>query len=104
MSETGMVLSNPYGGVRVPGTVGQPLPGVEVKILAPAADTDVGGAAALNGGGGNGGGSGELAVRGDMLFKEYWRRPDATEAAFDADGFFLTGAGRGGPEACVAAR
>jgi hypothetical protein len=34
---------------------------------------------------------GELAVRGLMLFREYWGRPEATAAAFDADGYFLTG-------------
>jgi acyl-CoA synthetase (AMP-forming)/AMP-acid ligase II len=34
---------------------------------------------------------GELAVRGSMLFQQYWGRPEATASAFDADGFFLTG-------------
>lgn len=34
---------------------------------------------------------GELAVKGPMLFREYWGRPEATAAAFDAEGFFLTG-------------
>lgn len=36
-------------------------------------------------------GSGELRVCGPQLFKEYWRRPDATADAFDEQGFFLTG-------------
>jgi long-subunit acyl-CoA synthetase (AMP-forming) len=35
--------------------------------------------------------TGELAVAGPALFREYWGRPEATAAAFDADGFFLTG-------------
>lgn len=34
---------------------------------------------------------GELAVRGPMLFREYWGRSDATAAAFDEQGYFLTG-------------
>jgi non-ribosomal peptide synthetase component E (peptide arylation enzyme) len=34
---------------------------------------------------------GELAVQGPALFREYWGRPEATAAAFDAQGFFLTG-------------
>ena len=36
-------------------------------------------------------GPGELLVKGDNLFKEYWRRPDATAEAFDQDGWFKTG-------------
>jgi acyl-CoA synthetase (AMP-forming)/AMP-acid ligase II len=36
-------------------------------------------------------GAGQLAVKGPGLFKEYWRQPDATAAAFDAEGFFRTG-------------
>jgi non-ribosomal peptide synthetase component E (peptide arylation enzyme) len=34
---------------------------------------------------------GELAVRGPMLFREYWGRPEATAEAFDSQGYFLTG-------------
>lgn len=68
MSETFMNLSNPYDGERRPGTVGFPLPGVEVRIE-----------------------NGELLVRGANVFPGYWRRPEATAAAFTADGFFRTG-------------
>ncbi|PRW56153.1 malonate-- ligase [Chlorella sorokiniana] len=78
MTETGMLLGNPYRGERRPGTVGQPFPGVQVCI------TNADGSDA-------GPGPGELRVCGPQLFKEYWRRPDATADAFDEQGFFLTG-------------
>ena len=68
MTETFMNISNPYVGERRAGTVGIPLPGVSVRIE-----------------------SGELLVRGPNVFAGYWRRPDATEAAFTTDGFFRTG-------------
>jgi len=69
MTEIGMALSNPYEGLRQPGSVGMPLPGVSVQI----AD------------------DGELLVRGDTVFKEYWGRPAATQEAFDQGGWFRTG-------------
>jgi malonyl-CoA/methylmalonyl-CoA synthetase len=68
MTETFMTLGNPYDGERRAGTVGFPLPGVEARIE-----------------------DGELLVRGENVFKGYWRRPDATSAAFTSDGFFRTG-------------
>jgi malonyl-CoA/methylmalonyl-CoA synthetase len=67
MTETFMTLSNPYIGERRAGTVGFPLPGISVKID-----------------------DGELLVRGPNVFAGYWRRPDATAAAF-TDGWFRTG-------------
>jgi long-subunit acyl-CoA synthetase (AMP-forming) len=33
--------------------------------------------------------AGELAVRGDNLFSEYWNKPEATSESFDSEGFFL---------------
>jgi malonyl-CoA/methylmalonyl-CoA synthetase len=78
MTEVLMILSNPYDGERRPGTVGLPLPGVEVRIL------DEQGNAVPSGE------TGELWVRGPSVFAGYWRRPDATAAAF-RDGFFRTG-------------
>jgi len=51
------------------GTVGRPLPGVEVRV-AP---------------------DGELEVKGPNVFKEYWRNPEETHATFTADGFYRTG-------------
>jgi malonyl-CoA/methylmalonyl-CoA synthetase len=83
MTETGMILSNPLDGERVPGTVGQPLPGVEVRFAAggePCAESTDGEAR-----------RGEIEVRGPALFREYWRRPEATRDAFTADAWFRTG-------------
>ncbi len=68
MTETFMNLSNPYAGERRGGTVGFPLPGVSVRLE-----------------------EGELLVRGPNIFAGYWRRPDATAAAFTPDGYFRTG-------------
>lgn len=78
MTETFMNLSNPYAGERRPGSVGFPLPGVSVQVRG--AD----GAVLPDGE------TGELYVRGPNVFREYWRRADATRAAF-VDGYFRTG-------------
>jgi len=78
MTEIGMALSNPLHGERVPGTVGGPLPGVEVTLVDEAGATCGDGA------------PGELRVRGTTLFREYHGRPEETARAF-ADGWFLTG-------------
>jgi malonyl-CoA/methylmalonyl-CoA synthetase len=78
MSETMMNMSNPYAGVRRPGSVGLPLPGVSVRLLdsegRPVADGEVG----------------ELHLKGPNVFAGYWRREDATRAAFVGD-YFRTG-------------
>ena len=71
MTETLMNVSNPYDGDRRPGSVGLPLPGVEVTLD-----------------GGEIGG--EILVRGPNVFPHYWQRPDATAEAF-RDGWFATG-------------
>ncbi|MGQ9866489.1 MAG: acyl-CoA synthetase [Pseudanabaenaceae cyanobacterium] len=78
MTEIGMALSQPLVGERVPGTVGQPLPGVMVRVVDEAGQP-VGD-----------GEPGELEVRGPAVFREYWQRPEATAAAF-RDGWFRTG-------------
>ena len=80
MTEIGMALSNPLRGERRPGFVGTPLPGVEVRLV------DEAGRPVQDGGGT----PGEIEVRGATVFLEYWRRPDATAAAF-RDGWFRTG-------------
>jgi malonyl-CoA/methylmalonyl-CoA synthetase len=78
MTETLMNMSNPYAGERRAGTVGLPLPGLSVRLLAedgtPVPD----------------GQSGELYLRGPNVFPGYWRREEATRAAF-VDGYFRTG-------------
>lgn len=79
MSEAGIITSNPYDGDRIAGTVGHPLPGVELRVV------DDTGAAVPSGTGG------EVEIRGPHLFAGYWRRPDATVEAHTADGFFRTG-------------
>jgi malonyl-CoA/methylmalonyl-CoA synthetase len=79
MTEFGMGLGNPLHGERRPGCVGVPFPGVEVRLCDERGPVD--GDAT----------PGELHVRGDGVFKEYWRKPDATRDAFSADGWFKTG-------------
>jgi malonyl-CoA/methylmalonyl-CoA synthetase len=78
MTEIGMALSNPLCGQRVPGSVGTPLPGVEVRLVdehgTPVAPGSPGG----------------IEVRGAAVFAEYWARPDATRDAF-REGWFITG-------------
>ncbi len=78
MTETLMNISNPYDGERRAGTVGLPLPMTGVCIC------DEDGAVVPDGA------SGELWVRGPNVCDGYWRRPDATAAAF-VDGWFRTG-------------
>ncbi|HVS64005.1 MAG TPA: acyl-CoA synthetase [Thermoanaerobaculia bacterium] len=83
MTETGMILSNPLDGERVPGAVGRPLPGVEVRFAGggePFVESDD--PKALRG---------EVEVRGPGLFRGYWGREEATREAFTADGWFRTG-------------
>lgn len=78
MTEIGMGLSNPLHGQRVPGHVGSPLPGVEARLVdeshQPVED----------------GQPGEIQIRGQTVFREYWRRPRATAESF-VDGWFRTG-------------
>ncbi|WP_343616498.1 malonyl-CoA synthase [Novosphingobium sp.] len=80
MTETNMNTSNPYDGDRVPGSVGFPLPGVELRITDPETGRvlpqgEVGG----------------IEVRGPNVFKGYWRLPEKTAEELRADGFFITG-------------
>ena len=79
MTETNMNTSNLLDGERKPGTVGPPLPGVEVRV------TDDAGVSLPRGEIGN------LQVRGPNVFIGYWKMPDKTAEDFTADGFFNTG-------------
>ncbi len=80
MTETNMNTSNPYEGERRAGTVGFPLPGVELKICHPET-----GAALPEGE------IGVIEVRGPNVFQGYWQMPDKTAAELRPDGFFITG-------------
>ncbi|HEY4541842.1 MAG TPA: AMP-binding protein, partial [Noviherbaspirillum sp.] len=74
-----MLVSNPYEGERRAGTVGLPLPDVEVRVVdgsgrpCPAGEI------------------GDIQVRGPNVFKGYWRMPEKTAEEFTLDGFFRTG-------------
>ena len=78
MTETGMIASNPLDGARVAGTVGRPLPGVEVRVTENGETCDPGRV-------------GQVEVRGHNVFAGYWNLPDRTREEFTADGWFRTG-------------
>jgi len=79
MTECGMSTSNPLDGERRAGTVGPPLPGVDLRVSredgTPAGPGEVG----------------AIEFRGPNVFAGYWRRPEKTAAEFTADGFFRSG-------------
>ena len=79
MTEIGMAISNPYDGERRPGAVGQPLPGVQIRLQSEAGDLVT-----------DDGVPGEIQVRGPNVFHEYWERATATQDSF-VDGWFKTG-------------
>ena len=80
MTETSMSTSNPYEGDRRAGTVGFPLPGVEVKICDPKTGETL-----------PTGEIGVLEARGPNVFKGYWNMPEKTAEELREDGFFITG-------------
>jgi malonyl-CoA/methylmalonyl-CoA synthetase len=79
MSETVMLVSNPYKGARVGGSVGLPLTGVNVRVVdennKPCAVNEIG----------------SIQVKGPNIFKGYWRMPEKTAEEFTTDGWFKTG-------------
>ncbi|MHB8910793.1 MAG: malonate--CoA ligase [Syntrophales bacterium] len=79
MTEGNMFTSNPYDGERRGGTVGFPLPGVSIRIVDDG-DRQV-----------KTGEIGQIQVKGENIFRGYWRMPEKTREEFTADGFFRTG-------------
>ena len=79
MSETMMNISNPLIGERVAGTVGFPLPGVQVRIASESGELLPPGEV------------GVIEVKGPNVFKGYWHMPEKTAEEFRDDGFFITG-------------
>lgn len=79
MSETGMNFSNPIGGVRKPGSIGLPLPGLSVRVVNPNTLEDV-----------IVGEIGELWLKSPSIIKTYWQKPVETDAAF-VNGWFRSG-------------
>nr|XP_033796080.1 malonate--CoA ligase ACSF3, mitochondrial isoform X1 [Geotrypetes seraphini]XP_033796081.1 malonate--CoA ligase ACSF3, mitochondrial isoform X1 [Geotrypetes seraphini] len=91
MTEIGMALSNPLKGVRVPGSVGTPLPRVEVQIGTNNCIYAQGNWKETKITPGCKNKEGELLVKGPAVFREYWNKPQETREAFTADGWFRTG-------------
>jgi malonyl-CoA/methylmalonyl-CoA synthetase len=79
MSETGMNFSNPLHGARKPGSIGLPLPGLEVRIVDPETFRDTAS-----------GETGEIWLRGPAVTPGYWEKPEETAKTFH-DGWFRTG-------------
>ncbi|WP_293677615.1 AMP-binding protein [uncultured Phenylobacterium sp.] len=83
MSEAVIITTNPLAGERIAGSVGYPLPGVELRI-------------------GGGEDTGVIEICGPSVFSAYWRMPEKTAEEFTADGFFITGdVGRRDPDGRV---
>ena len=80
MTETNMNTSNPYDGERRVGSVGFPLPGVDIKISNPETGVEVAA-----------GETGMIEVRGPNVFLGYWRKPEKTALELRDNGFFISG-------------
>jgi len=72
MSEAVIITTNPLHGARLAGSVGYPLPGVDLRI-------------------GGGEETGVIEIKGPSVFSAYWRMPEKTAEEFTADGYFITG-------------
>ena len=83
MSEAVIITTNPLAGGRLPGSVGYPLPSVDLRI-------------------GGGEQTGVIEIRGPSVFSAYWRMPEKTAEEFTSDGYFITGdVGRRDPDGRV---
>ncbi|XP_063294896.1 malonate--CoA ligase ACSF3, mitochondrial isoform X2 [Pelobates fuscus] len=99
MTEIGMALTNPLKGERIPGSVGNPLPAVEVRITSQNPQKEgsnyiihaYGDETGTRVSTGLENKDGELQVRGPAVFKKYWNKPQETQTAFTSDGWFKTG-------------
>ena len=80
MTETTMSSSNPYDGERRAGTVGFPLPNIQLRVVDPETGDQL-----------PRGEIGNLEVHGPNVFQGYWRMPEKTAEEFRDDGFFITG-------------
>ncbi len=80
MSETNMNTSNPYDGERKAGTVGLPLPNVEVVVADPESGKPL-----------NPGEVGSVEIRGPNVFSGYWNMPEKTAEEIRENGFFISG-------------
>jgi malonyl-CoA/methylmalonyl-CoA synthetase len=79
MSETGMNFSNPLRGKKKPGSIGIPLPALEVRIVKPETGADV-----------KPGQPGEIWLKGPAVTPGYWQKPEETAKTFE-QGWFKTG-------------
>ncbi len=79
MTEALMITSNPYDGPRIAGSVGRPLPGIDVRIVAEDGRLV------------NPGEAGVLELKGPNLFSGYWQNPEKTAEDHRADGYFVSG-------------
>jgi len=79
LTETGMNTANPLGGERVAGSVGQPLPGISVRVVDEEGRPCPAGVV------------GAVQVKGPNVFGGYWRMPDRTQEEFTSEGYFRTG-------------
>ena len=76
-----VLMANPVGATRKPGTVGLPLPSTDLRVADPedpSVDRPFGE-------------EGELLARGPQVFSGYWRKPDESSSVFTDDGWFRTG-------------
>ena len=80
MTETNMNTSNPYDGERRAGTVGIPLPGINIRITDPETNVKLGSEKI-----------GMIEIKGENIFEGYWTMEEQTKESFTVDGYFITG-------------